>query len=126
MKPTMPAAAFAQSAGIQGTSGDAQALINKNTNDEGREPIHPKDETGKIEIKEGEKAYLFHVSPCSFKFKWEAHKRSCPDGVYRTTDPREIKDLDARVKARILTEVTGTKVHRNHLNASIKREIQED
>lgn len=42
--------------------------------------------------------YQFPSAPCSFHFPWEADKRAVHDGVYQTSDPREIAYLEDMVK----------------------------
>lgn len=56
------------------------------------------------------KVYQFLIAPCSYHFSGEDQKTSFPDGICKTSDPKKIRELDAKVKQNLLRDVTESKV----------------
>lgn len=64
---------------------------------------------------EGQKVYQFFIAPCTYRWQTRSRKGEeiqCPDGIYRTNDPVEIRELDAKVKAGLLREIIDGSVDR--------------
>lgn len=49
--------------------------------------------------------FKFQIAPCTYKFKCHGERVICPDGTYTTTNPKEIAELESKVKQRLLREI---------------------
>jgi hypothetical protein len=49
-----------------------------------------------------EKSYQFPSAPTTFEFTHSAKRVAIPDGVYKTSDAKEVEELDKCVRAGII------------------------
>lgn len=67
-----------------------------------------------LDIKESEKVYQFSMCPCTYRFAHSRIRKTMPDGTYRTSDPEDMSELDAKVKRGLLREIkaNGDIIHK--------------